>query len=124
MPKYQKVGEFGLITISTPLIKYQIFVHLCQFHCFQQIVGYPSTKVLTSEEKDLVWQFRFYLTNQKKVLILMKQSDNLVHVTKQLSNSQNYIAGPYISLTIIIIFMQRQLLFLNKNVKKKKMNLT
>ena len=34
---------------------------------FQQIVGYPSTKVLTSEEKDLVWQFRFYLTNQKKV---------------------------------------------------------
>ena len=34
---------------------------------FQQIVGYPSTKVLTSEEKDLLWQFRFYLTNQKKV---------------------------------------------------------
>ena len=34
---------------------------------FQQIVGYPSTKVLTSEEKDLVWQFQFYLTNQKKV---------------------------------------------------------
>ncbi|RMX58215.1 hypothetical protein pdam_00000159 [Pocillopora damicornis] len=33
-----------------------------------QIVGYPSTKVLTSEEKDLVWQFRFYLTNQKKAL--------------------------------------------------------
>ncbi|CAH3041450.1 unnamed protein product [Porites lobata] len=33
-----------------------------------QIVGYPSTQVLTSEEKDLVWQFRFYLTNQKKAL--------------------------------------------------------
>lgn len=38
------------------------------FISFQQIVGYPSTQVLTSEEKDLVWQFRFYLTNQKKVL--------------------------------------------------------
>ncbi|EDO27688.1 predicted protein [Nematostella vectensis] len=25
-----------------------------------QIVSYPPTKVLTSEEKDLVWQFRFY----------------------------------------------------------------
>lgn len=37
------------------------------FFFSQQIVGYPSTKVLTSEEKDLVWQFRFYLTNQKKV---------------------------------------------------------
>ncbi|XP_031574116.1 phosphatidylinositol 3-kinase catalytic subunit type 3-like isoform X2 [Actinia tenebrosa] len=33
-----------------------------------QIVSYPPTKVLTSEEKDLVWQFRFYLTNQKKAL--------------------------------------------------------
>lgn len=54
------------------LIKYQIFVQLFQFHCFQQIVGYPSTKVLTSEEKDLVWQFRFYLTNQKKVFDEMK----------------------------------------------------
>jgi len=31
------------------------------------IVGYPQTKPLTSEEKDLVWKFRFYLSSQKKV---------------------------------------------------------
>jgi len=33
----------------------------------QEIVGYPQTKPLTSEEKDLVWKFRFYLSTQKKV---------------------------------------------------------
>lgn len=32
------------------------------------IVSYPSTKVLSSEEQDLVWKFRFYLINQKKAL--------------------------------------------------------
>lgn len=32
------------------------------------IVGYPPTKVLTSELQDLVWKFRFYLSNQKKAL--------------------------------------------------------
>ncbi|XP_046853981.1 phosphatidylinositol 3-kinase catalytic subunit type 3-like [Xenia sp. Carnegie-2017] len=33
-----------------------------------QIVGYPPSKILTSEEKDLLWQFRFYLSSQKKAL--------------------------------------------------------
>lgn len=37
---------------------------------FQAIVAYPPTKVLTSEEQDLVWKFRFYLSSQKKVTIL------------------------------------------------------
>ncbi|XP_034240868.1 phosphatidylinositol 3-kinase catalytic subunit type 3 [Thrips palmi] len=32
------------------------------------IVAYPPTKVLTTEEQDLVWRFRFYLSNQKKAL--------------------------------------------------------
>ncbi|CAM1330612.1 PIK3C3 (predicted), partial [Pycnogonum litorale] len=32
------------------------------------IVNYPPTKPLTSEEQDLVWKFRFYLTNQNKAL--------------------------------------------------------
>ncbi|KAG8225411.1 hypothetical protein J437_LFUL004611 [Ladona fulva] len=32
------------------------------------IVGYPPTKQLTTEEQDLVWKFRFYLSNQKKAL--------------------------------------------------------
>ena len=31
------------------------------------IVGYPPTKTLTSEEQDLLWKFRFYLSSQKKV---------------------------------------------------------
>lgn len=30
------------------------------------IVGYPPTKQLTTEEQDLIWKFRFYLSNQKK----------------------------------------------------------
>lgn len=33
-----------------------------------QIVNYPSTKQLTSEEQDLIWKFRFYLITQKKAL--------------------------------------------------------
>ncbi|GAB1609342.1 phosphatidylinositol 3-kinase catalytic subunit type 3-like [Argonauta hians] len=32
------------------------------------ICSYPSTKTLTSEEQDLVWKFRFYLSTQKKAL--------------------------------------------------------
>ncbi|XP_043930366.1 phosphatidylinositol 3-kinase catalytic subunit type 3 [Protopterus annectens] len=32
------------------------------------ILGYPPTKQLTSEEQDLVWKFRYYLTNQEKAL--------------------------------------------------------
>lgn len=32
------------------------------------IVGYPPTKQLSSEEQDLIWKFRFYLSNQKKAL--------------------------------------------------------
>lgn len=32
------------------------------------IVSCPSTKLLTSEEQDLVWKFRFYLCTQKKAL--------------------------------------------------------
>nr|XP_014342623.1 PREDICTED: phosphatidylinositol 3-kinase catalytic subunit type 3 [Latimeria chalumnae] len=32
------------------------------------IVSYPPTKQLTSEEQDLVWKFRYYLTNQEKAL--------------------------------------------------------
>lgn len=32
------------------------------------IVGYPPNKQLTSEEEDLVWKYRFYLSSQKKAL--------------------------------------------------------
>ncbi|XP_053405628.1 phosphatidylinositol 3-kinase catalytic subunit type 3-like [Mercenaria mercenaria] len=32
------------------------------------IVGYPPTKQMTSEEQDLVWKYRFYLSSQKKAL--------------------------------------------------------
>ncbi|XP_046401340.1 phosphatidylinositol 3-kinase catalytic subunit type 3 [Ischnura elegans] len=32
------------------------------------IVAYPPTKQLTTEEQDMVWKFRFYLSNQKKAL--------------------------------------------------------
>lgn len=32
------------------------------------IVGYPPTTVLTTEEQDLIWKYRFYLSNQKKAL--------------------------------------------------------
>lgn len=32
------------------------------------IVSYPPTKQLTYEEQDLVWKFRYYLTNQEKAL--------------------------------------------------------
>lgn len=30
-------------------------------------MSYPPTKQLTYEEQDLVWKFRYYLTNQEKV---------------------------------------------------------
>ncbi|XP_071110359.1 phosphatidylinositol 3-kinase catalytic subunit type 3-like [Haliotis cracherodii] len=32
------------------------------------IVSYPPTKQLTSEEQDLLWKFRFYLSSQKQAL--------------------------------------------------------
>lgn len=30
-------------------------------------MSYPPTQTLTSEEKDLIWKFRFYLTRDKRV---------------------------------------------------------
>ncbi|XP_011311531.1 phosphatidylinositol 3-kinase catalytic subunit type 3 [Fopius arisanus] len=32
------------------------------------IVGYPPTTALSTEEQDLIWKFRFHLSNQKKAL--------------------------------------------------------
>ncbi|XP_074649742.1 phosphatidylinositol 3-kinase catalytic subunit type 3-like isoform X2 [Tubulanus polymorphus] len=40
------------------------------------IVNYPPTKNLTTEEQDLVWKFRFYLSTQKKALIKFLKSVN------------------------------------------------
>lgn len=41
---------------------------ICLHH--QIIVSYPPTKQLSSEEQDLVWKFRYYLTTQEKVGVL------------------------------------------------------
>ncbi|XP_066921593.1 phosphatidylinositol 3-kinase catalytic subunit type 3-like isoform X2 [Clytia hemisphaerica] len=43
------------------------------------IVTYPPTTNLTSEEKDLIWQFRFYLTSQKKALTKFLKCVNWNH---------------------------------------------
>ncbi|XP_064619117.1 phosphatidylinositol 3-kinase catalytic subunit type 3-like [Lineus longissimus] len=40
------------------------------------IVNYPPTKTLLSEDQDLVWKFRFYLSNQKKALTKFLKSVN------------------------------------------------
>lgn len=32
------------------------------------ILGYPPTTTLSTEEQDLIWKYRFYLSNQKKAL--------------------------------------------------------
>ncbi|KMQ95992.1 phosphatidylinositol 3-kinase catalytic subunit type 3 [Lasius niger] len=32
------------------------------------ILGYPSTTALSTEEQDLIWKYRFYLSSQKKAL--------------------------------------------------------
>lgn len=47
---------------------------LLQCLCPQIIVSYPPTKQLTSEEQDLVWKFRYYLTTQEKVIAM-----NILH---------------------------------------------
>lgn len=49
---------------------YLIKVVLFFFSLLQIIVSYPPTKQLTYEEQDLVWKFRYYLTNQEKVSFL------------------------------------------------------
>lgn len=37
-------------------------------------MSYPPTKQLSSEEQDLVWKFRYYLTTQEKVGVLVLYS--------------------------------------------------
>lgn len=37
-------------------------------YVFQVILNYPPIQVLTSEEKDLVWKYRFYLARDKRGL--------------------------------------------------------
>lgn len=45
------------------------------FNYQKSIMSYPPTQMLTPEEKDLVWKFRFYLTREKRVnLCLIKLS--------------------------------------------------
>ena len=46
-----------------------MYITLINEYLFQAIVAYPPTKVLTSEEQDLLWKFRFYLSSQKKVTV-------------------------------------------------------
>ncbi|CAG5116986.1 unnamed protein product [Candidula unifasciata] len=41
-----------------------------------KIIGYPPTKTLSSEEQDLVWKFRFYLSSQKEALAKFLKSVN------------------------------------------------
>ncbi|XP_059151424.1 phosphatidylinositol 3-kinase catalytic subunit type 3-like [Physella acuta] len=41
-----------------------------------KIVGYPPTKTLSSEEQDLVWKFRYYLSSQKEALAKFLKSVN------------------------------------------------
>ena len=58
------------------LLIYSIYLSRMFLLFVQVIVQYPPTKPLSSEEGDLIWKFRFYLSNQKKVkyiyLILTK----------------------------------------------------
>lgn len=37
-------------------------------HFLQEILNYSPSQVLTLEEKDLIWKFRFYLTRDKRGL--------------------------------------------------------
>ncbi|XP_057305578.1 phosphatidylinositol 3-kinase catalytic subunit type 3-like isoform X2 [Hydractinia symbiolongicarpus] len=43
------------------------------------IISYPPSAHLTSEEKDLIWHFRFYLTSQKKALTKFLKCVNWNH---------------------------------------------
>lgn len=51
------------------------------------IVGYPPTTQLSVEEQDLVWKFRFYLSNQKKVNInsSTRESSSHAHLLSYIS---------------------------------------
>ena len=57
--------------LSQYLVQLQyMYLPLCKVQiCLQTIVAYPQTKQLTSEEEDLVWKYRFYLSTQKKVSV-------------------------------------------------------
>jgi hypothetical protein len=38
---------------------------------YQKIVRYPPTRALTPEEKDFLWNFRYYLIREKRVRKLL-----------------------------------------------------
>uniref|UniRef100_F6ZM84 Phosphatidylinositol 3-kinase catalytic subunit type 3 n=1 Tax=Xenopus tropicalis TaxID=8364 RepID=F6ZM84_XENTR len=60
---YEKDGDE-----STPISSSSEIVRVPDPQMSMIIVSYPPTKQLTSEEQDLVWKFRHYLTNQEKAL--------------------------------------------------------
>lgn len=62
--KHHKLSRSTRSGISDRDLKPNSFVR-DQLH---QIVNYPPTKQLTSEELDIIWKYRFYLTNQKRAL--------------------------------------------------------
>lgn len=53
--------ELGVYVVNSPPLWILIY-HL------QEILNYPPSQPLTSEEKDLIWKFRFYLTREKRGL--------------------------------------------------------
>ena len=62
------VKNSDLYRMKVKCIDFCLICHNFYFYCvFQNIVAYPPTKQLTSEETDLVWKFRYYLSSQKKV---------------------------------------------------------
>uniref|UniRef100_A0A8V0Y2I6 Phosphatidylinositol 3-kinase catalytic subunit type 3 n=1 Tax=Gallus gallus TaxID=9031 RepID=A0A8V0Y2I6_CHICK len=60
---YEKDGDE-----SSPVLTSSEIVKIPDPQMSMIIVSYPPTKQLTYEEQDLVWKFRYYLTNQEKAL--------------------------------------------------------
>uniref|UniRef100_A0A6I8N463 Phosphatidylinositol 3-kinase catalytic subunit type 3 n=1 Tax=Ornithorhynchus anatinus TaxID=9258 RepID=A0A6I8N463_ORNAN len=60
---YEKDGDE-----SSPILTSSEIVKVPDPQMSMIIVSYPPTKLLSYEEQDLVWKFRYYLTNQEKAL--------------------------------------------------------
>jgi hypothetical protein len=60
--------------IRTGMSEVELKPNACVRDQLNAIVNYPPTKLLTAEEQDLIWKFRYYLSSNKKVskLIVLK----------------------------------------------------
>ena len=72
----QKISTCGENLTSMKSRKLRWYSRFSMWHVGQLILSYPITQELRGGDKDILWQFRFFLINNRKVLLILAGYSN------------------------------------------------